>query len=76
VEIDQAGHLVHEDQPEQVNRLLLGFLAPYAEVVKTRVHWSKTVACGIMATGSFSENGRADNEFLATFMKGRRNNGR
>ena len=26
VEIDQAGHLVHEDQPEQVNRLLLRFL--------------------------------------------------
>ena len=26
VEIDQAGHLVYEDQPEQVNRLLLRFL--------------------------------------------------
>ncbi|HLZ56919.1 MAG TPA: alpha/beta hydrolase [Ktedonosporobacter sp.] len=27
VEIDQAGHLVHDDQPEQVNQLLLNFLA-------------------------------------------------
>lgn len=27
VEIDHAGHLVHEDQPEQVNQLLLHFLA-------------------------------------------------
>jgi pimeloyl-ACP methyl ester carboxylesterase len=27
VEIDQAGHLVQDDQPEQVNQLLLSFLA-------------------------------------------------
>ncbi|HZR43504.1 MAG TPA: alpha/beta hydrolase [Ktedonobacteraceae bacterium] len=28
VEIDQASHTVHDSQPEQVNRLLLSFLAP------------------------------------------------
>ena len=27
VEIDQASHTVHDSQPEQVNRLLLSFLA-------------------------------------------------